>query len=107
MKRFLLLASALVFTLPGNRASAQQIKWNSAPETGFVFQITNKEAEKLLTRSRPDTIINSMLHTQIDTFNVDKGWTHRPDKGHFILVRISKTSCIANTRAYFHTRFCY
>ena len=67
---------------------AQNIKWNSAPQTGFVFQITNSEAEKLLTKSRPDTIINALLHTQVDTFNVNAGWTRRPDKGHFILARI-------------------
>ncbi|HEY0770472.1 MAG TPA: hypothetical protein VGD31_09050, partial [Sphingobacteriaceae bacterium] len=29
-----------------------------------------------------------MLHTQIDTFNVNKGWIDRPSKGHFIMARI-------------------
>ena len=41
-----------------------------------------------MTKSRPDTIINALLHTQVDTFNVNAGWTRRPDKGHFILARI-------------------
>jgi alpha-2-macroglobulin len=88
MKVFLRLVSVLVLTLSAKILSAQDIKWNSAPQTGFVFRITNNEAQKLLTRSRPDTIINSLLHTLIDTFNVNKGWTDRPARGHFILARI-------------------
>lgn len=74
---------------------AQTINWNSQPQTGFVFRITNKEAQKILTKSRPDTIVSSMLHTQVDTFNIEKGWTNRPDKGHFILARIieNKVHC--------------
>ncbi len=88
MKRSVLFSSALLIAVSANPLIAQHIKWNSAPRTGFVFQITNNEAEKLLTKFRPDTIINSLLHTQIDTFNVDKGWTNRPQKGHFILARI-------------------
>jgi len=88
MKRLLILVTALLTSMTGNDVIAQSIKWNSAPKTGFVFQITNNEAEKLLTKSRPDTIIHSLLHTQIDTFDVDKGWTERPGKGHFIVARI-------------------
>jgi alpha-2-macroglobulin len=88
MKRPLLFCSALLLALSANLLLAQNITWNSAPTTGFVFEISNNEAQKLLTKSRADTIINSLLHTQIDTFNVNKGWTHRPEKGHFILARI-------------------
>ena len=86
MKRPLLLI-ILNLTLSANLL-AQNLTWNSAPKTGFVFQISNDEAQKLLTKSSSDTIINSLLHTEIDTFNVEKGWTHRPAKGHFILARI-------------------
>lgn len=88
MKRFLLLCITLPLALSANVLLAQNITWNSAPKTGFVFQISNNEAQKLLTKSSPDTIINSLLHTEIDTFNVAKGWTDRPEKGHFILARI-------------------
>lgn len=84
----LLLCLAFNFPLTPSILLAQHITWNSAPKTGFVFQITNNEAQKLLTKSRPDTIINSLLHTEIDTFNVEKGWLNRPAKGHFILAKI-------------------
>jgi alpha-2-macroglobulin len=67
---------------------AQDIHWNSSPQKGFVFQINNKEAQKLLTITSPDTIFNGLLHTQIDTFDVKKGWLNRPAKGHFILATI-------------------
>jgi alpha-2-macroglobulin len=81
---------ALLILFGANPVSAQNIKWNTAPQRGFVFQITNNEAQKLLTKSSSDTIINSLLHTRIDTFNVSKGWTRRPDKGHFILATINE-----------------
>src|SRR5688500_12017405 len=88
MKRFVFLCIALHVACSANLLLAQNIKWNSAPKTGFAFQISNNEAQKLLTKSSPDTIINSLLHTEIDTFNVEKGWTDRPEKGHFILATI-------------------
>jgi hypothetical protein len=88
MKRFVLFSSALLIFLPANMLLAQNIGWSSQPRVGFVFEITNKEAQKLLTKSDPDTIISSLLHTRIDTFDVSKGWTERPGKGHFILVKI-------------------
>lgn len=67
---------------------AQEINWNTSPDKGFVFQISNKEAQRLLTNSSPDTIFNRLLHTQIDTFDVRKGWVNRPSKGHFITAKI-------------------
>lgn len=68
--------------------SAQKINWNSAPRKGFVFEISNKEAQKLLTKSLSDTIFVGLLRNQIDTFDVQTGWINRPSKGHFILARI-------------------
>lgn len=88
MRRFLLLCAVSISLACGDALRAQNTKWNNAPGTGFVFQITNNEAERLLTKSGSDTIIHSLLHTGIDTFDVNKGWISRPDKGHFILVRI-------------------
>ena len=88
MNRFSLLLGGFVIIFSANTLPAQDIRWNCEPHTGFVFQITNDEAEKLLTKSRPDTIIHSLLHTQVDTFNVNHGWKRTPEKGHFILVRV-------------------
>lgn len=88
MNRSLLPFSLFLALLSSFGSSAQSIHWNTAPTTGFVFQITNDEAQKLLTQSVRDGMIPALLHTQVDTFNVRKGWTHRPVQGHFILVRI-------------------
>ena len=74
--------------------SAQNIEWNTSPKIGFVFQISNNEAEKLLTTSAPDSVFHGLLHTQVDTFDIAKGWTQRPDKGHFILARISENKLL-------------
>jgi hypothetical protein len=83
------------FTLLPLLAMSQSIEWNMTPRKGFVFQINNKEAEKLLTRAKGDTIFHRLLHTQVDTFDVTKGWINRPAKGHFILASIveNKLTC--------------
>lgn len=69
---------------------AQDIRWNTQPTKGFVFQISNAEARRLLTSSPPDTYFYDLLHTQVDTFDTRKGWVNRPSKGHFILTHISE-----------------
>lgn len=69
---------------------AQTINWNLGPQKGFVYEISNKEAQKLLTISKADTIFKGLLHTVIDTFDIKIGWNDRPLKGHFILVSIHK-----------------
>lgn len=67
---------------------AQKINWNSAPRKGIVFEISNKDAQRLLTKSLPDTIFIGLLRNQIDTFDVQKGWINRPSKGHFVMAKI-------------------
>ncbi len=90
IKRSTLLLASVLLMISNTFLSAQNTRWATGPKTGFVFQITNDEAQRLLTKSRPDTIINAMLHTQTDTFNIARGWTNRPEKGHFILVTINE-----------------
>lgn len=87
MKRTFTLACALLvlFFLP---SYAQTIQWNNAPQKGYVYQITNREAQKLLAVARKKSITEKLLHNLVDTFDVEKGWTERPDKGHFIMVSI-------------------
>jgi hypothetical protein len=88
MKKIFRLVFVNTILLNALYSPAQDIQWNTAPKKGFVFQINNREAQKLLTLSSPDTIFNGLLHTLIDTFDVEKGWTDRPAQGHFILARI-------------------
>lgn len=97
----IVLSTGLSFPL-----QAQNLRWNNAPTTGFVFQITNNEAEKLLTKSSSDTIIHSLLHTEIDTFNIAKGWKNRPAKGHFILARIFENKLYCEYTVSFLIMYC-
>ncbi len=84
------LLSGVAFLLIPFSIFSQDFHWNTAPQKGFVYEISNKEAQKLLTLSKPDTIFKGLLHTVIDTFDIETGWNDRPSKGHFILVRIDK-----------------
>jgi hypothetical protein len=90
MRYLLPLLAGVAFLLSPVSIRSQDLQWNSAPKKGFVFQISNKEAQRLLTTSRPDTTFKRMLHTVIDTFDIETGWNDRPSKGHFILARIHK-----------------
>jgi len=67
---------------------AQNVNWDLGPRKGLVFEINNKEAQKLLTNTKSDEIFKSLLHTVIDTFDIENGWKERPSKGHFIMVKI-------------------
>ena len=69
-------------------AISQEILWNNTPKKGFVYEISNKEAQKLLDPSRSKGITSDLLHMLADTFNVQQGWTNRPSKGHYIMVSI-------------------
>jgi hypothetical protein len=69
---------------------AQPIHWNLGPQKGLVYQISNKEAQKLLTTTKSDVYVKELLHTVIDTFDIKTGWNDRPYKGHFVLVSIEK-----------------
>ena len=80
--------AAVVFTC--QPAISQEIKWNNSPQKGFVYEISNKEAQKLLTHSLSESITDKLLHTLVDTFDVQKGWIIRPSKGHFIMVEYNR-----------------
>lgn len=80
----------ILFWFIALNTQAQPIHWGLGPEKGFVYQISNQEAQKLLTTSKTDEIFKELLHTVIDTFDIKAGWNDRPSKGHFILVSILK-----------------
>lgn len=86
--RKILLGSVLFFS--SHFVSSQNLNWSTNPQKGFVFQISNKEAHRLLTATKPDTIFKRLLRNAIDTFEVKTGWLNRPSKGHFILATIHK-----------------
>ena len=90
MSKKLLLQIAVIQLMLSTILTAQDIKWNSTPQKGFVYEISNDEALKLLSKNPNDNIFNGLLHNLVDTFDVKKGWLIRPPKGHFILARIDK-----------------
>ena len=83
-----IIITAALLGLSSVLADAQRLGWSTAGHIGFVFGISNNEAQKLLTKPKSDSIFRRLMHTQVDTFLVSKGWTHRPSKGHFILAHI-------------------
>ena len=90
MKRFQITLIALLglYLFSNGQPAQNQINWNNRPHKGFVFEIDNDEAQKLLTKWNYRDSIASLLHTQVDTFDVRNGWVNKPEKGHFILVSI-------------------
>lgn len=94
MKKNLLTLLSIMIFLFTHQLNAQEIKWNTSPSIGFVYQISNKEAQKLLTGTSSDIMYKNLLHTQIDSFNVLESWMHRPSQGHFILVKIVENKLV-------------
>jgi hypothetical protein len=89
MRRCTVCLALIFLVIASQPAHAQGITWNSSPQKGFVFQLTNTEAQRLLTHKvSQDAITKSMLHTVIDTFDITAGWIDRPAKGHFILATV-------------------
>lgn len=67
--------------------NGQTIQWKDHPDETFVYEISNKEAEKLLKDGLKDSqILNKMLHTPVGSFK--KEWKDHPKQGHFIFVDI-------------------
>ncbi|NDV70241.1 carboxypeptidase-like regulatory domain-containing protein [Dysgonomonas sp. 25] len=80
---FLAVLFFLAFQLKG-----QTIDWKSYPGKTFVYEISNKEAEKLL-RSKPqDSLMLKMLHTPLTSYKNE--WEDHPKQGHFIFSEIHK-----------------
>lgn len=73
---------------------AQPDNWGLGSKKGLVFEISNKEAQRLLTKQKSDDIFKSLLHTIADTFDVSTGWKKRPMKGHFLLVKVHKNKML-------------
>jgi len=80
---------------------SQEIKWNTLPRKGCVYQITNKEAKNLLTYKATVSSDYQMLHTLVDTFDVTKGWVNRPTKGHFLLTSVAENNFHINYTSVF------
>ncbi|MDR0799535.1 MAG: carboxypeptidase-like regulatory domain-containing protein [Dysgonamonadaceae bacterium] len=65
---------------------SQVIQWQDHPQKTFVYEISNKEAERLIKSEPKDSLILQMLHTPAGSFSGE--WTDRPKQGHFIFADI-------------------
>ena len=86
MRTLLTICIALLF-LPSH-SPAQAIQWQDSPDRTFVYEITNKEAEKLVKSQPKDSLILKMLHTPRASFSGE--WKEKPRQGHFIFANINK-----------------
>lgn len=74
---FACFASLVIFPL-----KSQEIDWKDRMDRTYVYEINNKEAEKLLKSKPEDSVMLKMLKTPID-FYYDS-WEKQPVQGHFI-----------------------
>lgn len=69
-------------------SQSQTINWQDYSDKTYVFEINNKEAEKLLKSNPKDSLIRQMLHSPVASFTGK--WNNPPQKGHFIFANINK-----------------
>lgn len=67
---------------------AQVINWESKSDRTYVYEISNKNAEKLLKSNPSDSVLLKILNEPID-FYYEK-WEKQPNQGHFIHANIIK-----------------
>lgn len=87
----------VIFCYSFSSLFSQNINWASSPQKTYIFEINNKEAEKLLKSNANDSLVLRMLHSPIASF--EKKWENRPEKGHFIFANIEKNKVYFNYEA--------
>jgi len=83
---FLLILSFIGITVNGQ--NKDYINWKNHTDSTYVFEITNKEAEKFLKEGGSEKLMEKLLHTHIATFK--NKWENSPEQGHFIYVNINQ-----------------
>jgi hypothetical protein len=78
----------ILLTLIASAAHAQTINWTAHAKHSYVFEISDKEAVKLLKRGSSEGMSEAFLHTLVATLS---DWEkNKPDRGHFIVAEIDK-----------------
>ncbi|NDV96047.1 hypothetical protein D0T84_14155 [Dysgonomonas sp. 521] len=85
--RYIFLLSLL--SLCFSTVTAQLINWPETTGETYVFEISNKEALKLLKSDPKDSLILKMLHSPKGSF-IGNNWANEPEQGHFLHARIIK-----------------
>lgn len=93
MKYHIISLLISLFTIIPSSLSAQgraKIDWSDFSDSIFVFEITNKEAEKFLKKGVDPNLMPKLLTRHVATFKDE--WIDAPDKGHFIYATIYKNN---------------
>lgn len=84
----ILVSLFIIMPMCAQERLGEQIKWNQRCDSIFVFEVTNKEAQRFLKEEGSDKLIQKLLYNRVATFK-DK-WTDSPKEGHFIYASINK-----------------
>lgn len=84
----LFIVSLLISPVYGQESQNELIKWREGCDSIFVFEITNKEAQRFLKEGGSEKLMQQLLYNHVATF---KGkWIDAPKQGHFIYAGITK-----------------
>lgn len=83
-----LLTTLLLAIVSATTIHSQTIDWATGLDETFVFEISNKEALKLLQSNSGEGLVLKMLHSPIGSFT--KTWANKPRQGHFVFANIYK-----------------
>lgn len=86
--QFGLLCILYLFSSSLNAQAKEQIIWKDFCDSTFVFEISNKEAEKFIKQWKDEKLMKELLHSHVATFK--HVWTNSPKQGHFIYANIHK-----------------
>lgn len=84
--RLLMLCLLALFSIALSAQNKKLINWNQGTDSTYVFEINNKEAEKLVKIGFSRNPMKELLHTHVATFG--NKWKDTPSQGHFIHVNI-------------------
>ena len=88
MRQSKTLMILLILLLSPSLRAQQPIQWKSYSDSTFVFQISSKEAEKLIRDGANEVLMQKLLHSHIATFA--QKWENMPEQGHFIYANINQ-----------------
>ncbi len=88
IRRLLLLFGLCGLLLASASTWAQPIRWPDSPDRTFVYQLTNKEAHKLLKGDLSKKRMDKILRSPFTSFTGE--WEGKPLKGHFVYANIIK-----------------
>ena len=78
----------IAIPLNAQEAIREHIKWREGCDSIFVFEVTNKEAQRFLKEEGSDKLMKKLLYNHVATFK--NRWTDSPAQGHFIYASINK-----------------